>query len=224
MTIEDGGEARGSGLDRFAPAFIVLFNLAPLAGVLWLGWRADVLLLLYWAENVIVGLFAAARIVVSGAVRGPATGFGSVFLAAFFCLHYGLFCAGHLFFLTLMFVADPQGDLPFAQAFALLNSPGVLWSLAALGLLQLYDTAAWLFRGGPRTSEPKAEMSRPYPRMVVLHLTIIAAGFAVMGLGQPVWAVVILAGLKTAFDLWNDRRSARKRRRGADATLVGTAA
>lgn len=213
-------EARRSGhvtspaaaaLDRLTPLFVVLLNLVPLAGVLWFGWRAELLLLLYWAENVIVGGFAALRILASGAARGAAGAAGALFLTAFFCVHYGIFCGGHLFFLTVMFAPRDLGA-GFPNPFELLTSDGALWSLLALALLQLYDAVVWLLSGGPRRSEPKAEMFRPYPRMILLHVTIIAAGFAVVAVGQPVWAVTILAALKTGFDLWSHRQAVRRRR------------
>jgi len=37
---------------------------------------------------------------------------------------------------------------------------------------------------------------------VVLHLTILFGGFGVQALGSPVWALLLLVGLKTAIDLY----------------------
>ena len=44
-------------------------------------------------------------------------------------------------------------------------------------------------------------MSRPYGRVVVLHLTVLLGGVLVKLLGSPVVAVLFLIGLKTAIDL-----------------------
>jgi hypothetical protein len=40
----------------------------------------------------------------------------------------------------------------------------------------------------------------PYARIVVLHLTIILGAIAVTSLGQPVYAVIVLIGLKIVID------------------------
>ena len=44
-------------------------------------------------------------------------------------------------------------------------------------------------------------MQQPYGRVVVLHLTILLGGFAAMLLGSPLWALLLLIGLKIALDL-----------------------
>jgi hypothetical protein len=46
---------------------IVAFNLVPIAGVLWLGWDLALILVLYWAENGLVGLANLVKIL---AARG----------------------------------------------------------------------------------------------------------------------------------------------------------
>jgi hypothetical protein len=46
---------------------VVGFNLVPIAGVLWLGWDLGLILLLYWAENGLVGLSNLPKIL---AARG----------------------------------------------------------------------------------------------------------------------------------------------------------
>jgi len=42
---------------------------------------------------------------------------------------------------------------------------------------------------------------QPYARVVVLHITILAGGFAFMALHAPAAALVVLVALKTAMDL-----------------------
>lgn len=194
-------------LGRVAPFVVVLLNLAPLAGVIWLGWDAATVLMLYWAENVVVGLFVAFRILCAGAARGVSGLAGAVGMAAFFVVHYGFFCFGHLFFLAGMFLQDEFAGFPNpVRAMEWLAGQGVGWSLALLALIQVYELVLWLARGGPRRSLPNREMGRAYPRMLLLHVTIIAAGSVVVGAGQPAWAVGILVLLKIAVDIWQIRR------------------
>lgn len=40
---------------------LVLTNLIPLAGYIWLGWELYDLMILYWLESAVVGLFTVAR-------------------------------------------------------------------------------------------------------------------------------------------------------------------
>ena len=42
-------------------ATLVAANLLPLAGVVFFGWDAGVILVLYWAENLVVGSFRRDR-------------------------------------------------------------------------------------------------------------------------------------------------------------------
>ena len=74
----------------------IAVDLTPVVFVLMFGWGAAPLVLLYWAENIIIGVATFARIILSGLKSwGLVGGAGSLFLAAFFTFHYGLFCYGH---------------------------------------------------------------------------------------------------------------------------------
>ncbi|MGE3302775.1 MAG: DUF6498-containing protein [Hyphomonadaceae bacterium] len=193
-------------------------NAIPVAGVLFWGWSAGALMLLYWLENVVVGVFNALRMGVSGAAQGPAAGVGALFLIAFFLFHYGMFCAVHGVFVWTMFGqgletlargADPFADpLGFVGHIAL-ATPGLRAGFAAMVVWH----AAMFFvfflgRREYRETDPMTQMSRPYGRIVVLHVTIIAGGFVVLALGQPVFAVAILSALKAAMDMGGAARVA----------------
>jgi hypothetical protein len=65
---------------------------------------------------------------------------------------------------------------------------------AAFGYWQLY-------RGEFRATTPEAAMLAPFPRLLVLHVTIIIGAFLVAGTGQPIAALALLVLLKIAFDL-----------------------
>jgi len=68
----------------------------------------------------------------------------------------------------------------------------------------------YILRGGYRRAALTELMSRPYNRVIVLHLTIIFGGWAVMLLGSPVWAVAFLVILKIALDVKAHLRHAAK--------------
>jgi len=56
------------------------------------------------------------------------------------------------------------------------------------------------------------QMIRPYGRIVVMHVTILASAFAIAftGFDRPVTAVVILIVLKTILDLRSHMKERRK--------------
>lgn len=83
----------------------------------------------------------------------------------------------------------------------------VIWSNVALAGVALFLShgASFLFnyigRGEYLVASPSRQMGSAYGRVFVLHLTIIFGSLVVAFLGAPIGALLILVGLKTAFDL-----------------------
>ena len=245
--------APAGGRDRVGTAFdlyrrtttsrtaiaLVLANAIPLAGVLFFGWSLWTVLVLYWVENGIVGLWTIPRILLARgaltiptAARGAATvilplisGAARPIVAAFFALHYGVFWLGHGFFVLLlprMFglrsaaldggppVFDPTTGFPGLDPTPAVAAGGfgeIVWSSVALGAVALFLSHGlsfvldYLGKGEYlRTSAP-AEATKPYGRVVVLHLTILFGAFAILLIGAPLLLVAILVALKIVLDL-----------------------
>ena len=74
---------------RLSSVALVIANLVPLAGVLVFGWRVFDVLMLYWLENVVIGVINVMRMAM-------VPGRSKIFLMLFFTVHYGVFCFGHL--------------------------------------------------------------------------------------------------------------------------------
>lgn len=174
---------------------LVAANLIPLVGVLAGGWRVYDVLLLFWAENVIIGLLNVARLLTLSA-RGD---LGAAGLAAFFAVHYGLFTLVHGVFVVTLF--GPAGASPVV-ALGLLATPALALPLAALAASHGVSFLANFVLGGEMDRvTPGALMKAPYGRVVVLHVTIIFGGFAVEASGAPIVALALLVALKIAVDL-----------------------
>jgi hypothetical protein len=94
---------------------LVAANAIPLIGVLFLGWSLLTILVIYWVENGIVGLWNVPKIILAQGSIVPTRwnmppsaaaalstlrlpGAGRAGLALFFIVHYGLFWLGHGFF------------------------------------------------------------------------------------------------------------------------------
>ena len=197
-------------------AGIVIGNLIPILGVLFLGWDAGAILILYWIENFIVGVFTLPRILFA---QGPAAPAGSaiggtplaerVFMAAFFCVHYGMFWVGHgVFALTLAAsFRSPAAlsDNPVGAVEALASREAAVSFLIAIGaMVVLHAFGFWrefLKTGLWRTATPGGEMFRPYGRLFVLHLTVLLGAFGLATLGAPAWTMIVLCVGKMVLEL-----------------------
>src|SRR5262245_55928254 len=86
--------ARPTPRFSLSAAVLVAANLVALYGILRHGWDVFPLILLYWIENVILGVLNVARMLCVDP-EDRATWLGKLFTVPFFCVHYGLFTAGH---------------------------------------------------------------------------------------------------------------------------------
>jgi len=184
----------------FAILALVAANLVPLLGVLIYGWDVAVIVLLYWTENVIVGLYNILKIAFVK-VESPILHAGKLLAIPFFCVHYGGFCAGHVFFIIAFFMSSDTGPL-FPRDFWSGLPAGMGWSVAFLfvshgiSFVQNYigkKEYASLSIGGL--------FAQPYKRVVILHVAIIFGGGAIMFLGSPVPLLCILVLLKVCLDI-----------------------
>ena len=154
-------------------------------------------------------------------INGRPTAGKPITLALFFCVHYGLFCLVHAVFTG--FVAYTLG---VEASFLFLGLPIVL--IVIRYTVEVYTV--WFGAGQRDVVSPAKAMLQPYPRIIVLHVTVLIA-FAVtlsqldrssvpellqptvtaMGslAGQDVWLVLLLIGLKTVADVWTTKRATR---------------
>lgn len=177
-----------------ALAAAVLGNMIPVYGVVALGWSASEILILYWIENVILGILTLARI--RKVAEGKA---GGCFLGGFFVVHYGAFCLAHLVF--ALFLIE-QIDPAFPGLGATLAGPGVFWATAAIFGLNLFtQLKEWWRPGRWRDADIRHEMVKPYGRIVVMHLTVLIGAFLMVLTRAPVGAILLLCLLKAALEI-----------------------
>ncbi|MEZ5541294.1 MAG: DUF6498-containing protein [Pseudomonadota bacterium] len=200
---------------------LLLANLLPVIGVLWFDWDVASIVVLYWVENLIVGLITILKMLVTGGAHALPQ-------AAFFCVHYGFFAAIHGFFvLKLTGFTDLEriggaatswpGPLVVLEKFVALaqqllaSAPDqFLW--ACLALLCSHGASFLLLFVGQqeyRRTSVSALMSAPYRRVALLHITVIAGGFLVQQLGSPLGLLLALVALKTGMDIMLHIRSHR---------------
>ncbi len=177
---------------QLVPLFgTLLINAIPLVGVVVFGWSVFEVLFLYWFENVAIGATHAIRLAISTRTNKVADGWS---MTTFFMMHYGLFTFVHGIFVVALFGFVGDGFAELGPGFA---GP-VLAVMGWQALFLLFD--AWR-SDGFKGSTPDRMMFEPYPRVLALHITILAGGWLVSELGTPVWALAILVGVKTLFDM-----------------------
>ncbi len=208
---------------------LIIANLVPLFGVLRLDWDVGSIVVLYWAENLVIGFYTVIKLLQAAGVKG-------LFLVLFFIIHYGGFCGVHGFFVLgltgfggdspeIIPDADWPGPLVFPQILlsvarqVLAAAPdALLWAVAAL--LLSHGVSFLLNYLGTREYRQQTAntiMTAPYKRIVVLHIAIIAGGFLVISLGSPVGLLIALVALKIAMDIMLHRRSHREHLDSEDA-------
>lgn len=219
--------ATGTGAGVLRPpatsaAVLVAGNLVPLWAVLTDRMSMGDVFIVYWLENVAVWAITIVKVLTAqGADDGsgprrltvdgrPVAVLGRPAKAAFFAVHYGIFTLVHGIFAMAM--AGLAGGRLHPASWLVAGLALVLSHAASLGLNWFGEGERW------RVSVGRATMM-PYPRMLVLHVAIIASFGLVLsatgdGGGSDVLTqtmpVLILLGLKTVVDLLLHLRERRR--------------
>ena len=202
---------------------LILANLFPLAGVLLHQWDVLSLLLLYWAESVIVGVMNIFRIIctqtddmlagmdklMGGSV--PALPFNwrpkipmnllKVFLVPFFIFHYGAFCYAHLSILLSLFTDDVK---PMSIASSNLDpwQPAFWIAVAAVFCSHWYSFFRnYIGRGEYKWASMPTLIFRPYARIAVMHAVVIFGAVLLTWFQSPMMMLLLLIALKIFIDL-----------------------
>jgi hypothetical protein len=160
---------------------LVAANLVPLVGVIFWGWDAFVLLMLYWLETAVIAFWTIVRIATLprdalGKIRyeGSDQTPSPLGLAAFFTLHAGIFMGVHFLFLWELFAGPWERKIHGPRDFVdqVIVATGLWVPLIALfvgrGLLMMFETAEprlrRLFRLAPRRPDKRAATLSPPKR------------------------------------------------------------
>ena len=199
---------------RWSVFALVAANLLPLAGVLFWGWQIYEIVLVYWLENVILGVLNLPKLILASSNSKSKVSFffEKVISIPFFCFHYGLFCLGHGAFIVQLLA--PGGDLnggkgvqltsAFDLAEVLKDEFSILEWLAigffaASHLVSLFSN--FIGRGEWRKWNTNDVMFMPYGRVILLHIAILVGGLVSLLLGSPIYLLFILVVGKTVIDL-----------------------
>ena len=165
--------------------------------MLFLDWKVLPLVLVFWLENVIIGVFNVIRILT---IQPPKD---TVFTAVFFTLHYGIFTFVHGGLLLSLFGPERfQGlnDLP--GLWQIVKENHLHWAVLAMTFSHGFSYFSnFLGQGEHKIRSAKQLMMQPYGRVVFMHIGVLLGAFAVEALGSTLVALLLFIGLKIAMDL-----------------------
>ncbi len=203
---------------------LILANLIPLAGVLLFQWDILAILLLYWAESVIIGYINVIKMIfcrtdnvlhgalpqlagqpvpeeLSNSIPKMSVSGSKLTLILVFILQYGFFC-----FVHLTVVVEIFSDTSIRQGAA--SSLVGLWQtsfwIAVIGIAGSHLYSFFMnYIGGEEFKRASLSllMRRPYDRIIAMELATIFGGALVLSLGRPLPMLLILIAAKTVLDM-----------------------
>jgi hypothetical protein len=170
---------------------LIVFNLIPIAGVIQFGWNLNTLLLMYWAENAVIGLYTVARMI--NASRHGELGKSRSYQILFFLAHYSTFCVLHV--VVLVSVFQIAGS----------NAQGAAWLFFVVLVLYAVQHGVsyrriWVGQEEFKRLSSAETMVLPYVRVAPVFVLTIVGGIAVWYMGEPAAALAVLAALKVLVD------------------------
>jgi hypothetical protein len=196
-------------------------DLLPIWAVLAWGWGAIPLVLLYWLENVVIGVFTIPRVVMASIAKSGWIGvIGGLWAAALFSLHYGLFCFGHGGILLEVFgntegwaTADTLVGLIGGLVEAALSfGQDMSWVLAAIVVWHAFVfTRDYILGVEWRKADAQNESFSPYGRVIVFHIGVFVVAGTLEFLGDPAIGALALVIARAAWGLRANMRTWRER-------------
>ena len=212
---------------------LVIYLIVPILGILVFGWDWRSVILLYWLENITVGISTIIAIArtprmvdplqeqrTQWTINGqPAQRMPKALLIPFFILHYGIFTLVHGVFVFLL-IGGFFGLFSFAFAQAPLGGSSYQFGFGQTGIDLYGILIAWgiasiiqlvLGLRQPRELLPPATelFFSPYKRILVLHFTVLFGAVIIAWLGWPPASALLLVALHFVTDLPQLKRELR---------------
>ncbi len=197
---------------------LILVNLLPILGVIYGGWDVFEIVVLYWFENVVIGVVNIFKIISSAPSVDDAEVNGKplpeylrtngsdalqhaakFFLIPFFTFHYGMFCFVHGIFVFAL-LGKKSGALGagnpingMSEMIASLFQSNAKWCvIAIIGSHVFSFFYNYMGKGEFRKSTPSELMHAPYGRIMVLHIAIVLGAFAIAAIGSSAGMLILL--------------------------------
>ena len=169
-------------IDYRAPSVrsLIATNLALLVVAMILQWSVYEMVMVFWVENLVIGVFFIIKIY-NAITEGSKIGFTSIFLGlavcGFFCLHYMFFCFGHAVFIIALLGDGSLDGGPISGTLSAID-PLIFW--ISFGLLFISHGISYktnfLDKGENRKVEMKDLMMGPYRRILLVQFFVLVCG------------------------------------------------
>ena len=194
---------------------LIIANLIPIIGVLFLNWNAKEVFLVYCLETIIIGCFTLLKMLITGLVKKKDDWHnqGSVskqpfwLFMLFFLVHYGLFVTVQMgIFFAVSGIGDQYG-VTFFNFFS--KWPSMLTNDAYIMLgvfIVSYGfrfTTDFILSGDYKTSSLGYLMFQPYGRIFIQQLTVIL-GSMFLSFGANKIFILVFALIKIFFEVFID--------------------
>ncbi len=192
----------GDDLKKISVITLILSNIVPVLGVIFLDWQAFAILFLFWFENIVIGISNVFKMAVV-ATNNTRVG-AKVSAISFFIVHYGIFTLVHGIFIFVIFggfFEETESSSVF-DVFGNFADLQLWWAILALVISHTVSFFTnYIGKGEYKNTTLNQLMGQPYGRVVILHITIIIGGFLVALFGSPVVGLILLIVLKTFIDI-----------------------
>jgi hypothetical protein len=190
-------------------AVLVAANLLPFAGVLWLDWPVNEVLLLYWFELIVIGVIGAARLlicIVTNEDLGIASKAAGILVGTpVFASILGVWCFMYGFFVVRIFFPPPAAGSGLFDPVpsALVREPTLVLVAAGLALSHVHRFVRdFLLAQEYRKLTPESCVG--WSLLQILPMTagfILAIATIVFSQGVQVYAVGVFALIKVLVEL-----------------------
>lgn len=193
--------------------FVSLFSyvLLPVVGIIWFDWDWRSVILLYWLENITIGLRNVIDMARSPKMHPPnkahleTQGFsGRVGYIFFFIFHYGLFTTVHGVFVILISLG---GFRTFDSARPIEGDINWGTLLIVWGVSTVVQIVLSLLEPRDRIPAVTTLFLRPYSRIFALHFTVIGGVWLINAMDWPPIAAIFLVVLHFVLDFKNLRQA-----------------
>lgn len=198
------------------PDFLLIAaNLVPVYGVLFLGWIAREVFIVYCFETIIIGFFTLLKLAITGVIRktdiweygGNITKKPFWVFMLFFLVHYGMFVAIQM---SLFFGVSGIGKDDDVSIFNFFYKWPELITNETYIMLGVFivsyafrNITEFILSGEYRTASLRFLMFQPYGRIFIQQFTVLI-GSIFLGFGAGKIFIIIFAGIKIAFEILVD--------------------
>ena len=194
---------------------LIVANLVPVYGVLFLGWNAREVFIVYCFETIIIGFFTLLKLAITGVIRktgvweyqGNITKKPFWLFMLFFLVHYGMFVAIQM---SLFFAVSGIGKDDNISIFNFFSKWPELITNETYIMLGVFivsyafrNITEFILSGEYRTASLMYLMFQPYGRIFIQQFTVLL-GSIFLGFGAGKIFIIIFAGIKIAFEILVD--------------------